>query len=508
MPIMGGVSRLSQIRLRNFFTVRAAERSGEHAPERVGINFIRRCRDVACYVLLAASKTRPSKLRLYGTAARATRPGSFRLAGIVGALVLTLALFACQKSPEPVTVTFLDPEGLVDLGERHLQSEAALQAFTRQTGIRVNHLPSPEDNGEQIKLALELLQKGASNPDVYGVDTIWSGALSPYLIDLKPYFASEMTSEDSGVLESYVVDGKLVAMPYHPNMGVLYYRTDLLQKYGYSAPPKTWDELEKMAVRIQKGERASGKKDFWGFVWPGQASESISSNGLEWQIGEGGGRTIEADKKISVNNPDVIHVWERAAHWVGWISPPSVLSYSEWDSSNAFWISGTAAFSRGWSDYFQRHPSNVPFRQKVGLTSVPAGRTGTRVSTLGGYALGVSQFSPHRPEAIKLIQFLAKRETEFEAANARSEPPWPLELHELPSMLAKFYPKAAKPGDQPGGKVMSRPSGVAGPNYDAVSRAYVQAVRSVLTHQSTAPEAAAALEKELVRITGFEVVHR
>jgi trehalose/maltose transport system substrate-binding protein len=431
----------------------------------------------------------------------------FRLAGVVGTLLLAFAWVGCRRSAEPVTVTFLDPEGLVDLGERHLISEAALKAFTQQTGILVNHLPSPEDNREQFRLARELLEKEAPNPDVYGVDTIWSGALSEYLIDLKPYFSSEMQLKDPDVIASYVVQDKLAAMPYHPNMGVLYYRKDLLLKYGYSAPPRTWDELEKMALRIQQGERAWGKKDFWGFIWPGSVSESLSSNGLEWQMGEGGGRIIEADKKISVNNPDVIHAWERAAHWVGWISPPSVLSYTEWDSSNAFWISGKAAFSRGWSDYFQRHPHDVPFRQDAGLTSVPAGK-GERASTLGGYALGVSRSSAHRPEAIKLVEFLARREAQVEAAPSHPAPRQLLELHELPKLLLKFYPWAEKLGDKPGAKLVSRPSGVTGSQYDAVSRAYVQAVRSVLTHESTAPKAAADLEKELVRITGFEAVRR
>jgi trehalose/maltose transport system substrate-binding protein len=404
-------------------------------------------------------------------------------------------------------VTFLDPEGLVDLGERHLVSEAALREFTQQTGIRVNHLPAPEDNHEQLRLALELLEKGAPNPDVYGVDTIWSGALSPYLIDLKPYFAAEMSSKDADVLASYVVQGKLSAMPYHPNMGVLYYRTDLLLKYGYPAPPRTWDELESMAARIQKGERASGKKDFWGFIWPAAASESVCSNGLEWQVGEGGGRIIESNKKISVNNPDVIHAWERAARWVGWISPPSVLSYTEWDSSNAFWISGTAAFSRGWSDYFQRHPHDVPFRQDAGLTSVPSGK-GERASTLGGYALGVSRSSAHRPEAVKLVEFLARREAQIEPGPSNPGPRQVLGLHEPPKLLLKFYPWAERPGDKPGARVISRPSDTTGPKYDAVSRAYVEAVRSVLTHKSTPPEAAAALEKELVRITGFAAAPR
>jgi hypothetical protein len=45
---------------------------------------------------------------------------------------------------------------------------------------------------------------------------------------------------------------------------------------------------------------------------------------------------------------------------------------------------------------------------------------------------------------------------------------------------------------------------VTGKKYNEVSEAYSRAVHSVLTHQQGAPEAAAALERELVRITGFK----
>jgi trehalose/maltose transport system substrate-binding protein len=433
-----------------------------------------------------------------------------RLFGLAWGIAIPLLVFSpisCRKPSAPVTLTFLDPEGFLDLGEQRRISDAALQQFTRETGILVNHLPGPEDNGEDFRLARDLLQKGASIPDVYGVDTIWSGALSEYLVDLKPFFASELTSMDPELVASFIVQGKLAAMPYHPNVGVLYYRTDLLRKYGYSAPPRTWDELEQMAVRIQNGERARGQKDFWGFVWPGNVSESVSSDTTELDAGEGGGTTIDADGKITVNNPNVIRAWERAARWVGWISSPDVLSYSDWDASNAFWISGKAAFTRGWSDYFERHPPGEPFRQQAGVTSVPAGK-GARVSMLGGYALAVSRSSAHLPEATRLIAFLTRRETQLRVASSGSEPPIQLEFHELPRILVKMYPWAGRPGEQPGGTLVSRPSAVAGAKYDAVSRAYVQAVRSVLTRQSTAQQAAEGLEKELVRITGFEPAHK
>lgn len=52
--------------------------------------------------------------------------------------------------------------------------------------------------------------------------------------------------------------------------------------------------------------------------------------------------------------------------------------------------------------------------------------------------------------------------------------------------------------------VVSRPSDVAGKNYEDVTQAYIQAVHSVLTRKQSAPEAAAALEKELIHITGFK----
>jgi trehalose/maltose transport system substrate-binding protein len=432
---------------------------------------------------------------------------SLRLAAMLGIVLLALGLSGCKKPVEPATITFLDPEGLLDLGDHRMVSDEAIREFTKETGIRVNHLPTPQDNRAQLKLIYDLLQSGASTPDVYGIDTIWSGALADYLVDLKPYVSSELPTADPDVLASYTVKGKLIAMPYHPNVGVLYYRADLLRKYGYTQPPKTWDELETMALRIQKGERDTGKKDFWGFIWPGTTRESLSHIALEWQVSGGGGHVIEPDGKISVNNPYALRAWERGTHWVGWISPPSVLSYTEWDASNAFWISGNAAFARGWSDYFQRHPPDEPFREEAGVTSVPSGKS-ARVSALGGYALAVSSSTLHRPEAIRFVEFLAKKEAQVEANYSTSQPRWQLQFYDLPTMLAKKYPWAPRSADGAGATIVSRPSAVSGAHYDAVSRAYTAAVHSVLEHKATASEAASSLEKELVRITGFETVHR
>src|SRR5258707_6489580 len=124
--------------------------------------------------------------------------------------------------------------------------------------------------------------------------------LVEYFVDLKPYFANEVDVQFPAIAAGYTVDNKLVAMAYRPDIGLLYYRTDLLQQYGYREPPKTWDELEMMAARIQAGERAKGKKQFWGFVWQGAADEALTCNALEWQGAQGGGRDIVEDPTIDV----------------------------------------------------------------------------------------------------------------------------------------------------------------------------------------------------------------
>jgi trehalose/maltose transport system substrate-binding protein len=173
---------------------------------------------------------------------------------------LILSLGGCRRAfSQPVTVTILDPEW--SQPDELPRAERESQEFTRETGIPLKHLPVPETSLGQLDLLRGLLQEGGSSPDVVVIDVIWPGILDEYLVDLRPYLANEIAGQDPQLIAGYTVDGKVVAMPYHAHVGALEYRTDLLRKYGYSHPPKTWDELEQMAARIQAGERTKGKKD-------------------------------------------------------------------------------------------------------------------------------------------------------------------------------------------------------------------------------------------------------
>ena len=416
-------------------------------------------------------------------------------------LLLALLLQGCAKPSvhEPVTLILLEEWSNKTFSEARQQE---LQQFTRETGIRVSLLPSPDSARQRLVLWRELLGTGASGPDVYSIDVIWPGMLSEYFLDLKPYFPNEVSIQFPALAGAYTVDNKLVAMAYRADIGLLYYRTDLLRQYGYGEPPRTWDELENMATRIQAGERAKGKKQFWGFVWQGAADEVLTCDALEWQAAEGGGRIIEEDKTISVNNPQAIRAWQRAAHWVGSISPPGVVGYREWDSLNV-WVAGDAAFMRHWpSAYLDSQAAGSPIRNKFDAALLPGGKAG-RVGTLGGWGLAVSRVSTHRSEALELVRYLSRRDMQLKRARELSQPPTVPELYNLPEVLESksrldLLSQAFRTG------IVSRPSNVTGEKYQQVSDAYIQAVHSVLTGEKGAPEAAAALEDELVRSTGFK----
>jgi trehalose/maltose transport system substrate-binding protein len=425
-------------------------------------------------------------------------------------LFIAATLSACQQSaPEPVTLNYLRLEWIPPY--ELPATEALSRKFTRETGVGLRHLRGvQEETLDQLTLTRKLLQEGGSGPDVLQIDVTWLGVLQADLTDLRPYFAAESSSMGPGVASSYTIGGKVVAIPYQNQVGVLEYRADLLREYGYDHPPRTWDELERMAVRIQTSERAKGKEDFWGYVWPGAAAESLTCNALEWQVAEGGGRIIESDGTISVNNPAAIRAWQRARRWIGWISPPSTVEYREIDSTNVF-DSGRAVFARDWGAEPGGFSTNreqlrllhwggkLPIGE-VGYTTLPGGSTAS-AGALGGLGLAVSRYSVHPREDAALIRFLLREQIESIEKGSVPNLSTQVVVYDV-APIVDSHNNSEKSGPSKT-IVISRPSNVAARSYEQVTRAYFGAVHSVLTGQRPAPEGAAELEKDLVKITGF-----
>lgn len=419
---------------------------------------------------------------------------TLRHLSIVCILVFTLSALGCRSTGRDsgIVLTVIDqgwPGSDPRLGPE-------LEEYTRQTGIRVQILPAPEAAVEQLATWHELLDSRAEVPDVYAIDTIWPRVLADSLIDLKPYVpAEDIAVHFPELIANYTVDGKLVALPYNTSEGLLFYRVDLLAKYGYGAPPKTWEELEAMAKRIQAGERANGNNDFWGFVWEGAPSEALTCNALEWQVSEGGGTILDDQGKVTVNNPHAIRAWSMAAHWVGSISPPGVTAYKEWDAFN-LWQAGKAAFMRNWTNaYVAARAENSPTRGHFDVAPLPRGSAGF-AATLGGNGYGVSRYSRHPREAAMLVRFLASPEEQ--ASRKSGEPPTVPALYKNADVLAA-NPYLSRFLQVREGMAL-RPSVPAGKMYPEVSRAYYEAVHAVLTHRQSAANAASDLQEQLVRM--------
>ncbi len=421
-------------------------------------------------------------------------PLSFSCLSLACSLLLIILTLACHNASDGasgILLTVID-QGWLASGPR-LTPE--VEQFTRETGIRVQIMPAPEGAVEQLAAWRGLLDSHAEAPDVYAVDVIWPRLLADGLIDLKPYVPQEdIAAHFPELIADYTVDGKLIALPHNLNEGLLFYRTDLLAKYGYEAPPKTWEELETMSKRIQAGERTNGNKDFWGFVWEGAPSEALTCNALEWQVSEGGGTILDENGKVTINNPNTIRAWSMAARWAGSISPAGVTAYKEWDAFN-MWQAGKTAFMRNWTNaYVAARAENSPTRGHFDVAPLPRGRAGF-AATLGGNGYGVSRYSRHPREAAMLVRFLTGPAGQARRCRRSSEPP----------TIPALYKDADVFGPNPYlSRVLQvheglalRPSQPAGKIYPEVSRAYFEAVHAVLTHKESAAQAAEELQRRL-----------
>ena len=364
----------------------------------------------------------------------------------------------------------------------------ALAAFEQERGIEVKNLVGYDTIDERLSLFEDLFRRKSPQPDICKIDTIWPGTLADDLIDLRPYLDDELTAIDPRLLRYFTVNGRLVGLPVTINAGILYYRTDLLRKYGYHNPPETWDELERMAAAIQRGERRSGNKDFWGFVWQGLQAEALTCDALEWQVAEGGGDILQNDRTVNVTNKRCRRALERAASWVGTISPPGVTEYDE-DDSQYLWQTGNAAFLRSWVDFYQmgQQPSS-PVRGKYDTAPLPAGGK-TRAWTFGGMALGVSKYSSHRREAVEAIRFLVSADIERQRTRLVGQVPTRTALLEDQALLAgtAFHGRFGRQWRE---GLFERPSTLSGKNYDLVSYAYAKAVHDILERPATGRQSA------------------
>jgi trehalose/maltose transport system substrate-binding protein len=375
--------------------------------------------------------------------------------------------------------------------------EAAMRKFAEVTGATAEFVPGETQATD--RLAIYNQQLGAQSPDidVYQIDIIWPGIVAQHAVDLFPALADLAGLHFPALVENNTVNGALVGMPWYTDAGLLYYRSDLLQEYGFEAPPETWAELTEMAQTIQDGE-AADNPSFRGFVWQGNAYEGLTCNGLEWQFSNGGGRIIEPDGTVTINNPLAIASFEMARGWVGTISPEDVTTYNEPSSLNAF-APGNAAFMRNWPyAYSVTQAADSPLVGKVGVAQLPMGdgEGATHAATLGGWQLMVSKYSPNQEAGIEFVKYMCSPELEKSFTIERSHSPTIASVYDDPEVIeTQEFLARLKPIFQ--GGAVARPSTVTADLYNSASIAYHTRLNQILTGQADAASAAAEIEAEL-----------
>lgn len=355
---------------------------------------------------------------------------------------------------------------------------------------------------DRLGYYLQVFEAQSDEIDVLQIDVIWPGDLEEHLVDLNQYGAQDVADQHfDAIIENNTVDGKLLGIPWFTDAGLLYYRTDLLEKYGFDGPPATWTELTSMAETIQEGERAAGNQDFWGFVWQGNAYEGLTCDALEWLDSNNAGTIISPDGVITVNNDAAVATLELAASWVGTISPNGVTNFAEEDARN-MWQAGNAAFMRNWPyAYSLGNAEDSAIAGQFDVSPLPAGEGGSPAATLGGWQLGVSKYSDDVAGAADLALFLASYEEQKIRAIEGSLNPTIKALYEDEDVLAAnpFFGSLFDVFTN----ATARPSTATAPNYSAVSRAFYTSVHSVLTGQEDADVALEILELDLEALTGF-----
>jgi trehalose/maltose transport system substrate-binding protein len=384
------------------------------------------------------------------------------------------------------------------LGQEQDHCRAGAEAWAERTGNSVKLISTPGSASEQLALYQQLLAAGAADIDVFQIDVVWPGILGEHFIDLSQAAGDRPAEHFAAIIDNNTVDGRLVAMPWFADAGLLYYRQDLLEKYRRPVP-ETWEELTETARIVQEAERAAGNPDFWGYVWQGRAYEGLTTNVLEWISSHGGGRFVDEDGEITINNPEAVRALELAASWVGDISPPGVLNYTEEEARGVF-QSGQALFMRNWPyAWALAEGADSPVRGRVGIALLPkGGENGTHSAALGGQQLGVSRYSTNPDLAADLVMHLTSVEEQKRRAAAGSFNPTIPALYDDPE-IASAVPVIAELRAVLDHAV-PRPSTVTGVAYNRVSATIFDAVHRVLSGRAEPEAALVRLERDLRRI--------
>ncbi len=315
----------------------------------------------------------------------------------------------------------------------------------------------------------------------------WSASLDDAVGDKKAFMARYLDAYS----EADQPGGKLVALPAYADSMFLYYRKDLLDKYGLQ-PPKTWDDLTAAAKKVTGGE---GRADLQGLSFQGKAIEGAVCTFLlpYWSMG----KSIVTDGKLTYDKDAAT---KSLALWKGFaddgVAKKNISEVATDDTRKEF-QAGNVLFAINWGyawSHFQ-DDADTNVKDMVGVAQLPAVAGGEPATCLGGWQWTVSAFSKHTDEAAKLVTYLSSPEISAELAVKASLMPVFPENYTNPDVV-----KAVPWFENALPVVKTARARPVTPRYSEVSEAIRTTVNAVLAGTMTPEEGATEMASRLQRI--------
>ncbi|HEY0756007.1 MAG TPA: ABC transporter substrate-binding protein [Ktedonobacteraceae bacterium] len=269
---------------------------------------------------------------------------------------------------------------------------------TNKDNVHVVWHNGPSDTSTLITLYDNTLRARSASFDVLNIDVVWPAqfASSGWTVDLTSRWpASDRANYLHGPIASCTYNGQVVAAPLRTDLGILYYRTDII-----STAPTSFDELTSMARSQTKAKI--------GYAWQGIQGEALVCDFVE-VLGGYGGAVLDPNnsKTVTVNSPQAVQALTEMVSWVGTISPIAITTYNEEACRQAFQNSD-AAFMRNWPyAYSLGNASTSKVANKFDIHALPFGGSGTvGHSCVGGWNMAINAYSKSPDAAWSFMKYM------------------------------------------------------------------------------------------------------
>jgi multiple sugar transport system substrate-binding protein len=277
------------------------------------------------------------------------------------------------------------------------------RAFERDhPGVRVELVEGPQSTDLRENLYTASLLARDPTFDLVYMDVTWTPkfAAAGWLVPLDAWLGDDERRDFlPAALRAGEFQGRLYRLPVRTDIGLLYFRRDLLEAAGF-APPRSFPELRRTAGSLQH------PPGVWGFVWQGRQYEGLVCTYLEVLHGHGGTWVDPATLTVGLDRPEALAALTFLADCLHRepVSPPGTTTYQEEESRRLF-EDGRAIFLRNWPYVWRlAQAPGSPVRGRVGVTAMVHEPGGASAGTLGGWGLGISCYSRHARLALDFIR--------------------------------------------------------------------------------------------------------